>query len=55
MLLTGAQPRFLTARLAGGRGLHSEITDEPTWSPPVKIAARYLAPYLERRDRESAS
>jgi sulfide:quinone oxidoreductase len=49
MLLTGAAPRYLTARIAGGRGLHSEITDTPTWSPPVKIAARYLAPYLDRR------
>jgi sulfide:quinone oxidoreductase len=54
ILLTGAAPRFLTARVAGGRGLHSEITDEPTWSPAAKIAARYLAPYLERRDRQSA-
>ena len=48
MLLTGAQPRYLTARLAGGHALHSEIGDQPTWSPPVKIAARYLAPYLDR-------
>jgi sulfide:quinone oxidoreductase len=48
ILLTGAQPRYLTARLAGGRALHSEISDQPTWSPPAKIAARYLAPYLER-------
>jgi sulfide:quinone oxidoreductase len=54
VLLTGGAPRYLTARLAGGRGLHSEVTDEPTWSPPTKIAARYLAPYLERRARQPA-
>jgi sulfide:quinone oxidoreductase len=54
ILLTGAAPRYLTARIAGGRGLHSEITDAPTWSPPVKIAARYLAPYLERRAQATA-
>jgi len=47
VLLTGGAPVFLTARLAAGRGLHSEITDHPTWSPPVKIVARYLAPYLD--------
>jgi sulfide:quinone oxidoreductase len=54
ILLTGGAPRYLTATLTGGRGLHSEVTDQPTWSPPVKIAARYLAPYLDRRDRRSA-
>lgn len=25
----------------------SEISHEPNWSPPAKIAAKYLAPYLE--------
>jgi sulfide:quinone oxidoreductase len=54
ILLTGGAPRFLTARLAGGRGLHSEISEEPTWSPAAKISARYLAPYLDRLERQSA-
>ncbi len=54
LLLTGARPLWLAARLAGGRGLHSEVTVEPTWSPPGKIAARYLAPYLERARRADA-
>jgi hypothetical protein len=31
--------------------LTSELTDEPTWSPPTKISARYLAPYLEQLGR----
>ncbi len=25
--------------------------EQPTWSPPTKIAAKYLAPYLEMLDR----
>jgi sulfide:quinone oxidoreductase len=50
LLLTGGGPRFLSARVVGGRGFSSSITDEPTWSPPTKIAAVYLAPYLEGLD-----
>ncbi len=52
MLLTADRPRYLTARITGGHGFSSEISDAPTWSPPNKIAARYLAPYLERLDGE---
>ena len=47
ILLTGGKPRYLTAQLIAGHGFHSQITDTPTWSPPTKIAARYLAPYLD--------
>jgi sulfide:quinone oxidoreductase len=50
MLLTGGPPRYLRARVTGGHGFSSEISEEPLWTPPVKIAARYLAPYLERLD-----
>jgi sulfide:quinone oxidoreductase len=50
-LLTGGKPVYLTARITGGHGFSSQITDQPTWTPPVKIAARYLAPYLDQRDR----
>jgi sulfide:quinone oxidoreductase len=49
MLLTDGEPLYLTARITGGQGFSSEITDEPTWSPPSKIASKYLAPYLEQR------
>jgi len=52
ILLTGGQPRYLTARITGGQGFSSEITDEPTWSPPSKVASRYLAPRLEQYDSE---
>ncbi len=51
MLLTGEQPLYLTARITGGQGFSSEVSDTPTWSPPSKIATRYLSPYLEQRDR----
>ena len=51
MLLTDGEPLYLTARLTGGHGFSSEITDAPTWSPPSKIAAKYLAPYLDALDR----
>jgi sulfide:quinone oxidoreductase len=53
MLLTGDRPLYLTARITGGYGFSSEITDTPTWDPPSKIATKYLAPYLDARDRET--
>lgn len=52
MLLTGEQPRYLTARITGGRGFSSQITDTPTWSPPSKVASLYLAPYIDGLDNE---
>ena len=55
MLLTDDEPLYLTAKLTGGHGFSSEITDAPTWSPPAKIAAKFLAPYLEQKDRETVS
>ena len=54
MLLTGEDPLYLTARITGGQGFSSEVSDSPTWSPPSKIATRYLSPYLDRKDHESA-
>jgi sulfide:quinone oxidoreductase len=54
MLLTGGRPRYLSARITGGHGFSSEISDTPTWSPPSKIVARYLAPYLERLEERCA-
>jgi sulfide:quinone oxidoreductase len=53
MLLTGDKPLYLTARITGGHGFSSQITDTPTWEPPTKIAAKYLAPYLDALDRET--
>ena len=54
MLLTDGSPLYLTASLSGSRTLSSEVSETPAWSPPTKIAARFLGPYLERLDREGA-
>lgn len=53
MLLTGGKPLYLSAHITGGHGSSSHLTEAATWSPPAKIAARYLAPYLESLDRVS--
>jgi sulfide:quinone oxidoreductase len=50
ILLTGGAPLHLSARISGGRGFRAEIADATTWTPPAKIAARYLAPYLDALD-----
>jgi sulfide:quinone oxidoreductase len=52
ILLTGQAPRYLSARFTGGRGFNSEITEQPTWSPPTKIAAKYLAPLLDSLEQK---
>jgi sulfide:quinone oxidoreductase len=49
-LLGGPRPLYLSARVTGGHGSSSEVSEAPTSSPPAKIAAKYLAPYLESRD-----
>jgi sulfide:quinone oxidoreductase len=53
ILLGGEHPLYLSAHITGGHGSSSEISTTPTWSPPAKIAAKYLAPYLESRDRSA--
>jgi sulfide:quinone oxidoreductase len=55
ILLTGARPRYLHAHITGGHGSGSELTDTPTWEPTAKIAAKYLAPYLEHYDRATGA
>jgi len=55
MLLTGGAPLYLTAKITGGHGFSSEVSDAPTWSPVAKIAARYLAPYLAEHDHDAAA
>jgi sulfide:quinone oxidoreductase len=52
MLLTAEAPLYLTAKITGGHGFSSELSDTPTWSPPSKIASRYLSPYLNALDRK---
>jgi len=53
VLLTGAAPLQLSADLIGGKGFGSAVSETAPRSPPAKIAARYLAPYLAERDRVS--
>lgn len=55
MLLTGEKPLYLSAKITGGQGFTSEVTDTPTWSPPSKIAAKYLAPYLDKLDHAAVA
>jgi sulfide:quinone oxidoreductase len=53
MLLTGEKPVYLTAEIVGDHRSNSKISDTPTWSPPTKIVAKYLAPYLDTLDHAS--
>jgi sulfide:quinone oxidoreductase len=50
ILLTGREPLFLTATIAGGESVSSHASTHCMWWPPHKIAARHLAPYLADRD-----
>jgi sulfide:quinone oxidoreductase len=54
MLLTDDEPIYLTAKITGGHGFSSEISDAPTWPSGHKIAAKYLAPCLDRLDRDAS-
>ena len=49
VLLTGNGPRYLSSRLRENSEISSVATTQPFWSPPDKIAAPFLAPYLARR------
>jgi hypothetical protein len=46
--LEGALALYLTARITGGHGYSSSISDTPSWDPPSKIAAKYLSPYVHK-------
>jgi sulfide:quinone oxidoreductase len=52
ILLGGDKPLYLSAQVTGGHGSSSQISEEPLWTPPTKIAAQYLAPFLTARERE---
>jgi sulfide:quinone oxidoreductase len=53
VLMTGAEPQFMSSDIAGGDG-EGQTNTRALWWPPVKIAGRYLAPYLGARDPELA-
>lgn len=52
MLLMGGQSLYLRAQVGTGEGVakavptRSDASARPLWSPPAKVAARYLGPYL---------
>jgi sulfide:quinone oxidoreductase len=46
MLLTDGEPLYMTARITGGRSASSDVASAPTWTPPGKLASRYLSAYL---------
>jgi sulfide:quinone oxidoreductase len=52
MLLTGAEPRYMRAEVAGGRGGDWKVSDHALWWPPSQIAGKRLAPYLALRHAE---
>ena len=54
MLLTAGKPLYLSARITGGAGFSSEVSETPIDGPPAKIAAKYLAPYLLEHDVQRA-
>ena len=54
MLLGDGAPIYLRAVAFGRVGTSSEVSREPLWQPPVKIQARYLAPYLETIETSEA-
>jgi sulfide:quinone oxidoreductase len=51
VLIGADRPLYLSAHLTGGHGSSSTVSERPTWTPATKIASKYLAPYLELRER----
>jgi sulfide:quinone oxidoreductase len=55
ILLTGREPRYLSAQITGGAGFSSEVSDTSPWSPPEKISAEHLSPYLAQQRAAGAT
>jgi sulfide:quinone oxidoreductase len=55
ILLGPDKPLYLSAHVTGGHGSASEVSETPLWSPPTKISAKYLADYLDARDRDASA
>jgi sulfide:quinone oxidoreductase len=53
VLMTGDEPQFMSSDIGGGDG-EGQASSRSLWWPPVKIAGRYLAPYLGARDPDLA-
>jgi sulfide:quinone oxidoreductase len=52
MLLTGSGAYFLRSQLDAPDA--TDVSEEPLWWPPSKIAGRHLAPFLDDLDAEAA-
>ena len=52
VLLGGEEPLYLSAHVTGEHGSSSIATTAGDFSTGAKIAAKYLGPYLEARDRD---
>jgi sulfide:quinone oxidoreductase len=55
LLWGGDRPLYFRARVTGAHGSASSVTTEPLWTPPAKIHARYLGPYLDALDHAAAA
>ncbi|MHB8234454.1 MAG: NAD(P)/FAD-dependent oxidoreductase [Solirubrobacteraceae bacterium] len=55
MLLTYDERYYMQAQITGGHGYSSQFSSEPLWQPVAKIAAKYLAPYLDSLNHEHAA
>ena len=40
----------MTAHLVRDRGFDAEVSAQPLWSPPEKVVAEELGPYLAARE-----
>jgi sulfide:quinone oxidoreductase len=54
LLLTGDEPRYLSASITRGPAIGSEADAEPLWWPPTKIPGRFLSAYLAERGLAAA-
>jgi sulfide:quinone oxidoreductase len=55
LLMTGAVPAYVRAPSMAAGGVGGDVSVEPLWWPPAKIAARYLGPFLAARSGRTAS
>ncbi len=55
ILLGGPRPLYLSARITGGHGSRSEVSELASSPPLTKIAARYLGPSLQALDTPASA
>ena len=55
LLLTGDEPRYLSASITRGPVIASEAEVEPLWWPATKVPGRFIASYLQERGKSVAS